>query len=140
MDNSSEFMNNTFFLTTAIDYANGRPHFGHAYEKCLADMIARYQRSLGKEVFFLTGTDEHGQKVQQSAQKNNQEPQQYVDEVTAGFVDLCQKLQITQTKFVRTTDPVHKKFVNRLSKPFMIKERSTSKNTKGFIAYAKSSS
>ena len=113
MDNSSEFMNNTFFLTTAIDYANGRPHFGHAYEKCLADMIARYQRSLGKEVFFLTGTDEHGQKVQQSAQKNNQEPQQYVDEVTAGFVDLCQKLQITQTKFVRTTDPVHKKFVQQ---------------------------
>lgn len=100
-----------FFLTTAIDYANGRPHFGHAYEKCLADFVARYQRSLGKEVFFLTGTDEHGQKVQQSAQKSGQEPQAYVDEVTGHFVQLCKTLQISETKFVRTTNPHHKKFV-----------------------------
>lgn len=106
-------MNNRFFLTTAIDYANGRPHFGHAYEKCLADFIARYERSVGKEVFFLTGTDEHGQKVQQSAQKADQSPQSYVDEVTGHFVDLCGKLQISYSKFVRTTNPDHKKFVQQ---------------------------
>ncbi len=104
-------MSERFFITTAIDYANGKPHFGHAYEKVLADVLARYQRSLGREVFFLTGTDEHGQKVQQSAQKLEREPQAYVDEITAQFEALCGMLQITHSRFVRTTNPMHKKFV-----------------------------
>ncbi|MEM6601836.1 MAG: class I tRNA ligase family protein, partial [Verrucomicrobiota bacterium] len=64
-----------FYITTAIDYVNGRPHLGHAYEKVLTDMLARYERRKGKGVFFLTGVDEHGMKVQQSAAAQNREPQ-----------------------------------------------------------------
>ena len=71
-------MKKTFYLTTAIDYTNGPPHIGHAYEKVLADVIARYHRLKGEEVFFLTGVDQHGQKVQQSAEKAGLTPQQLI--------------------------------------------------------------
>jgi hypothetical protein len=72
-------MSKRFYVTTAIDYANGAPHLGHAYEKVVADVIARARRALGEEVFFLTGLDEHGQKVQQAAQAEGKSPQDYCD-------------------------------------------------------------
>ena len=83
-----------FYITTAIDYTNGAPHIGHAYEKVLADVIARYHRLKGEEVFFLTGVDQHGQKVQQSAEKAGVAPQQFVDEITAKFIALWEKLEV----------------------------------------------
>jgi methionyl-tRNA synthetase len=100
-----------FYVTTAIDYVNGRPHLGHAYEKILADVLARYQRSLGNEVFFLTGVDEHGQKNQQSAQARGIEPQAFCDEMTGHFRGMWDRLQIRYDGFARTTDPLHKKAV-----------------------------
>jgi methionyl-tRNA synthetase len=104
-------MPQTYFLTTAIDYVNGLPHLGHAYEKVLADVIARYHRSLGHEVFFLTGTDEHGQKVQQSAVKAGKTPIEFCDETSAQFRALCDSLEVTYSRFVRTTEEEHKEKV-----------------------------
>lgn len=103
----------SFFLTTAIDYVNGRPHLGHAYEKVLADAIARYRRSQGQEVFFLTGVDEHGQKVQQSAQAKGISPQEFCDEYSTYFQLAWKKLSISYTRFVRTTAEPHKKVVRQ---------------------------
>jgi methionyl-tRNA synthetase len=100
-----------FYITTAIDYTNGAPHIGHAYEKVLADVIARYRRLEGEEVFFLTGVDQHGQKVQQSAEKAGIPPQQFVDEITAKFIALWEKLEVRYDIWAATTDPVHKKCV-----------------------------
>jgi methionyl-tRNA synthetase len=103
-----------FYITTAIDYANGSPHLGHAYEKVLTDVIARFRRLLGDRVHFLTGTDEHGQKVQQSARQRGIPPQQFVDEVSAGFSALCTKLAITNDDFIRTTQERHTRVVRDL--------------------------
>ena len=100
-----------FYLTTAIDYTNGAPHIGHAYEKVLADVIARYRRLKGDEVFFLTGVDQHGQKVQQSAEKAGLSPQEFVDEITAKFRALWEKLEIRYDGWAATTEPLHKKCV-----------------------------
>jgi methionyl-tRNA synthetase len=100
-----------FFITTAIDYTNGAPHIGHAYEKILADVIARYHRLKGDEVFFLTGVDQHGQKVQQSAEKAGVSPQQFVDEITKKFVALWDKLDVRYDAWAATTDPLHKECV-----------------------------
>ena len=104
-------MSKPFYITTAIDYTNGPPHIGHAYEKVLADVIARYHRLKGEEVFFLTGVDQHGQKVQQSAEKAGVSPQQFVDEITAKFIALWEKLEISNTDWAATTAPLHKKCV-----------------------------
>ena len=100
-----------FFITTAIDYTNGAPHIGHAYEKILADVLARYHRLKGDEVFFLTGVDQHGQKVQQSAEKQGVAPQQFVDEITAKFVALWDKLEVHYDRWAATTAPLHKECV-----------------------------
>ncbi len=104
-------MPETFYLTTAIDYTNGPPHIGHAYEKVLADVIARYYRLKGKKVFFLTGVDQHGQKVQRSAEQAGVAPQQFVDEITAKFIALWEKLDVRYDGWAATTDPSHKKCV-----------------------------
>ena len=104
-------MSKPFFITTAIDYTNGAPHIGHAYEKVLADVLARYHRLKGEEVFYLTGVDQHGQKVQQSAEKMGVEPQQFVDEITAKFVALWKKLGVEYSGWAATTDPLHKECV-----------------------------
>ena len=104
-------MNKRFYITTAIDYVNGQPHLGHAYEKVVADVIARARRSLGQEVFFLTGLDEHGQKVQQAAQAGGKSPQAYCDELAADWKAFAKKLEQTNDDFVRTTDPRHKAIV-----------------------------
>jgi methionyl-tRNA synthetase len=103
-----------FYITTAIDYANGRPHLGHAYEKILSDVIARYKRLTGTPVYFLTGLDEHGQKVQQSAEKANVSPQSQCDAMAEVFKDLCRRLEITHDDYIRTTEPRHKKVVSQL--------------------------
>jgi methionyl-tRNA synthetase len=100
-----------YFITTAIDYVNGKPHLGHAYEKVLADFLARYRRRAGDRVFFLTGVDEHGLKVQQSAQKEGVDPQVFCDRNAALFKDLCARLAISNDDFVRTTEPRHKEVV-----------------------------
>ena len=104
-------MSKRFYITTAIDYVNGQPHIGHAYEKIIADVIARSHRSLGQEVFFLTGLDEHGQKVQQAALAKGKSPQDYCDELAADWQAFVKKLELTNDDFVRTTEPRHKKFV-----------------------------
>jgi methionyl-tRNA synthetase len=104
-------MGRTFYITTAIDYTNAPPHIGHAYEKVLADVIARYHRLKGESVFFLTGVDQHGQKVQQSAEKQGVPPQQFVDEVTKKFSALWDKLGVRYDAWAATTDPLHKECV-----------------------------
>src|SRR5437016_8714280 len=100
-----------FFITTAIDYTNSAPHIGHAYEKVLADVIARYHRLKGEKVFFLTGVDQHGQKVQQSAAKAGVAPAEFVKGITEKFVDLWKKLDVQYDAWAATTDPLHKKCV-----------------------------
>jgi methionyl-tRNA synthetase len=107
-------MNKRFYITTAIDYVNGQPHLGHAYEKIVADVIARSRRSLGEETFFLTGLDEHGQKVRQAAQAEGKSPQAYCDELAADWKAFAKKLKLTNDDFVRTTDPRHKEFVQAI--------------------------
>jgi len=104
----------TFYITTAIDYVNGSPHLGHAYEKVLTDVIARFRRLMGDKVYFLTGVDEHGQKVQQSARKRGIAPQQFVDEVSEEFRTLCARLDISNDDFIRTTEDRHKRVVQRV--------------------------
>jgi len=104
-------MAKTFFITTAIDYTNSAPHIGHAYEKILADVIARYHRLKGEEVFFLTGVDQHGQKVQQSAAKAGIPPAEFVKEITQKFVDLWKKLDVKYDEWAETTSERHKKVV-----------------------------
>jgi methionyl-tRNA synthetase len=104
-------MSKRFYITTAIDYVNGQPHLGHAYEKIIADVIARARRSLGQEVFFLTGLDEHGQKVQQAAQAEKKNPQDYCDALAVDWQNFAKKLELTNDDFVRTTQPRHKEFV-----------------------------
>ena len=103
-----------FFLTTAIDYTNAPPHIGHAYEKILADVLARFQRQRGREVFFLTGVDQHGQKVQQSAEREGIAPQQFADRVSASFLALWKTLGISYDAWAATTDPLHREAVRRI--------------------------
>jgi methionyl-tRNA synthetase len=102
---------NTFFITTAIDYTNSAPHIGHAYEKVLADVIARYHRLKGEKVFFLTGVDQHGQKVQQSAAKAGVPPSEFVKGITQAFIDLWKKLDVKYDEWAETTSDRHKKVV-----------------------------
>jgi methionyl-tRNA synthetase len=104
-------MPKTFYITTAIDYTNSPPHIGHAYEKVLADVIARYHRLKGEKVFYLTGVDQHGQKVQQSAAKAGVPPAEFVKGVTQKFVDLWKKLDVKYDAWAETIDPRHQKVV-----------------------------
>lgn len=96
-----------FYITTAIDYPSGKPHLGHAYEKVCADVIARWHRLRGDEVFFLTGTDEHGQKIERCAREAGKGPREFVDEMSEKFRDLWQKLYISNDDFIRTTEERH---------------------------------
>jgi len=104
----------TFFITTAIDYTNAPPHIGHAYEKVLADAIARYRRLLGDDVFFLTGVDQHGQKVQQAAERDGVEPQAFADGVTAHFLALWETLGVAYDGWAATTDERHRRVVRSI--------------------------
>jgi len=96
-----------FYVTTPIYYVNDKPHIGHAYTTILADVLARYHRLLGVPTFFLTGTDEHGQKVQRAAEKAGMTPQQQADATVVRFQELWRRIAITHDDFIRTTEPRH---------------------------------
>jgi methionyl-tRNA synthetase len=103
-----------FYVTTPIYYVNDKPHIGHAYTTILADVLARYHRLLNEPTHFLTGTDEHGQKVQQAADKNGITPQEQCDQTVVRFQELWVKLGITHDDFIRTTEPRHKEIVQKI--------------------------
>jgi methionyl-tRNA synthetase len=107
-------MPDRYYICTAIDYTNGAPHIGHAYEKVLADVIARYRRLRGNDVFFLTGVDQHGQKVQQSAEKQGVSPADFVKQNTAKFRALWQKLGVGYDGWAATVEPQHKLCVQEI--------------------------
>jgi len=101
------------YITTPIYYVNGEAHIGHAYTTFIADTVARYNRLKGEDTFFLTGTDEHGQKIEESAAKNNKPTQQFADEISATFKNLWDEFGISYDKFIRTTDEEHMKGVQK---------------------------
>ena len=104
---------NKVYITTPIYNVNDKAHIGHAYTTIIADVVALYSRLTGEEVFFLTGTDEHGQKIAQSAEKNNTSPKEYADGVSKQFRDLWDEFEISYDYFIRTTDEAHKTGVQK---------------------------
>ena len=104
----------SYYITTPIYYVNDRPHIGHAYTTTLADVLARYHRLLGDDTYFLTGTDEHGQKVEQAATERGISPQDHADEMVVPFRELWTKLEITHDDFIRTTEDRHKIIVQEI--------------------------
>ena len=107
-------MNKNFYITTPIYYPSAKPHMGHAYSSILADFFARIKRIMGFNVFFLTGTDEHGQKIQRAAEKLNKDPKIFCDEISKTFKDLSITLNLSNNDFIRTTEERHKKSVVEL--------------------------
>ncbi len=114
-------MSNKFYLTTPIYYVNARPHIGTTYTTVVADVIARRKRALGVDTFFLTGTDEHGQKIERSAEKAGCTPQEFTDRVSAQFRALWDRMGLTYDDFIRTTEPRHTKAVQKLFR--LLKDR-----------------
>lgn len=104
----------TFYITTPIYYPNDQLHIGHAYTTVAGDAMSRYKRLRGYDVFYLTGTDEHGQKIERSAAKAGKEPKEFLDEIIAWIKDLWQTFEISNTDFIRTTDERHKKVVQKI--------------------------
>ena len=109
-------MGEKFYITTAIAYTSRKPHIGNSYEIVLTDAIARYKRMTGYDVFFLTGTDEHGQKIEEYAKAAGVTPKEYVDKVAGEIKDICDTLNTTYDKFIRTTDDYHEKVVAKIFK------------------------
>ena len=105
-----------YYITTAIAYTSAKPHIGNTYEIVLADAIARYKRQAGYDVYFQTGTDEHGQKIQQKAEAAGISPQEYVDNVSTQIKDIWDLMNTTYDRFVRTTDPMHKEKIQKIFK------------------------
>ena len=103
----------TFYVTTAIDYVNAKPHVGHAFEKTLADALARYKRLQGFDVFFLTGVDENAQKNVEAAEKAGVNVKEFIDKNANLFLELCKKLNLSNDDFIRTTEDRHKKVVKK---------------------------
>ncbi|HFB53529.1 MAG TPA: methionine--tRNA ligase, partial [Sulfurimonas autotrophica] len=101
------------YITTPIYYVNGEAHIGHAYTTFIADTMARYERLKGEDTFFLTGTDEHGQKIEESAAKAGKPTQEFADEISATFKNLWDEFGISYDKFIRTTDEDHMKGVQK---------------------------
>ena len=106
----------TYYITTPIYYPSGKLHIGHSYTTVAADAVSRYKRLKGFDVMFLTGTDEHGQKIQRKAEEKGITPKQYVDEIVGGIKELWQLMKITNDKFIRTTDEQHKAVVQKIFK------------------------
>lgn len=100
-------MTRPYYITTAISYPNGRPHIGHAYEAVAADVLARFQRLMGRDVRFQTGTDEHGLKMAQKARELGVEPRALADEMSAHFIEMCDRLNVSYDRFIRTTETMH---------------------------------
>ena len=109
-------MGQKFYITTAIAYTSRKPHVGNTYEIVLTDAIARFHRFLGDDVFFLTGTDEHGQKIQEIAEKEGIAPQKYVDKIAGQIKDIADMLNVSYDKFIRTTDDYHVKAIQKIFK------------------------
>ncbi|HUD08693.1 MAG TPA: class I tRNA ligase family protein, partial [Candidatus Saccharimonadales bacterium] len=103
-----------YFITTPVYYVNDKPHIGHAYTSVAADVLARFHKLQGDDVFFLMGTDEHGLKIQKKAEEAGKEPQKFVDEISDGFKQLWDKLDIKYDAFIRTTDEKHKTAVQKV--------------------------
>ena len=103
-----------YYITTAIAYTSRKPHIGNSYEIVLTDAIARYKRMQGYDVFFLTGTDEHGQKIEEYAKNAGVSPKEYVDKVAGEIRGICDLLNTTYDKFIRTTDDYHEKVVQKI--------------------------
>lgn len=106
----------TYYITTPIYYPSGKLHIGNTYTTVACDAEARYKRLMGYDVFYLTGTDEHGLKIEQKAEKLGKQPQEYVDEMAAGIKKLWKTMEITNDKFIRTTDDYHEKLSKKSSK------------------------
>ena len=109
-------MDKTFYISTSIAYASGKPHIGNTYEAVLADAIARYKRLTGYDVYFQTGTDEHGEKIQKKAADANMNPQEFVDEISLEVRRLWDTMNVSYDKFVRTTNPGHEEMVSKIFK------------------------
>ena len=104
-------MNQKYYITTAIAYTSGKPHIGNTYEAILTDCLARFKRYQGYEVLFQTGTDEHGQKIEEKAKAANLSPKQFVDDVASVIKDIWNLVGVSYDKFIRTTDEYHEKQV-----------------------------
>ena len=107
-------MTKTFYVTTPIYYPNDIPHLGHAYTTIAADVLSRWNSLLGYDVFFLTGTDEHGKKLQNAAEKAGKTPKQFIDEIVPEFKSAWKKLNIEYSRFIRTTDKDHESVVQKI--------------------------
>ena len=107
-------MKNNFYITTPIYYPSAKPHMGHAYSSIVADFFARFKRIQGCKVFFLTGTDEHGQKIQRAAKKENKDPLKFCDEISKNFKDLSKILNLSNDDFIRTTEKRHHVSVEKI--------------------------
>ena len=105
---------NNFYITTPIYYPSAKPHMGHAYSSIVSDFFARLKKIQGYDVFFLTGTDEHGQKIQRAAENKGKDPIKFCDEISKTFKDLCKTLNLSNNDFIRTTEERHKKSVENL--------------------------
>jgi len=105
-----------FYVTTAIDYPSANPHIGHAYQKVVADILARWHKIKGEDVWFLTGTDEHGKKIQKAAEKAGKKPREFVDELAEKFEEAWKSLNVNPNRFIRTTDKDHEKLVQEIIK------------------------
>src|SRR3990167_3650396 len=104
----------SFYITTPIYYPNDIPHLGHAYTTIAADVLARWHKLQGRDVFFLTGTDEHGKKLQNAAKKADKEPKEFIDEIVPKFKEAWKKLNINYDYFIRTTDKSHELVVQEI--------------------------
>ena len=116
-------MNKPYYITTAIAYTSRKPHIGNSYEIVLADALARFKRMQGYDVFFQTGTDEHGQKIEEYAKEAGISPKEYVDKVAGEIKDICDCLNTTYDKFIRTTDDYHEAAVQKMFKKFYEHDR-----------------
>ena len=123
-----------FYITTAIDYANGAPHLGHAYEKVLTDVVARFRRLKGEQVRFLTGLDEHGQKVHKAALAAGVEPIAICDAYARDFQDLCARLHVSNDDYIRTTQSRHQQVVNELQQQLFDKGEIYQGEYRGFYS------
>ena len=108
-----------FYITTAIAYTSRKPHIGNAYDIVLADMIARYKRMMGFDVYLMTGSDEHGQKIEEYAKAANITPKEYVDKVSGEIRAVWDSLNTGYDKFIRTTDGYHEKVIQKIFKKLL---------------------
>ena len=122
-------MSSTFYITTPIYYVNARPHLGHAYTTIVADSLRRFHTLLGEDTWFLTGTDEHGDKIVKAAEAAGQTPQEFVDGISGQFQALWPKLGIKHDQFIRTTDADHKARVQAVRNVAGITARAASVST-----------